>query len=55
MFIHVDNNHIGALKDVLQYAANDVYVIKGDDGKEYFNTMLLTKFVPNYRYRMKEK
>lgn len=26
---------IGTLKDVLQYMANDVYVVKSEDGKEY--------------------
>ncbi|MCG4734858.1 ribosome maturation factor RimM, partial [Casaltella massiliensis] len=31
----VDNKHVGVLDDVLQYAANDVYVIKGEDDKEY--------------------
>ncbi|MDO7204695.1 PRC-barrel domain-containing protein [Paraclostridium bifermentans] len=29
----VDNKHVGVLDDVLQYAANDVYVIKGEDNK----------------------
>ena len=27
--------HFGTIKDVLQTGANDVYVITGDDGKEY--------------------
>ncbi|MEG2984931.1 MAG: ribosome maturation factor RimM, partial [Peptostreptococcaceae bacterium] len=31
----VDNKHVGVLEDVLQYSANDVYVIKGEDDKEY--------------------
>ena len=41
----LDNNHIGTLKDVLQYAANDVYVIKSNDGKEFL-IPAITKFVP---------
>ena len=41
----LDNNHIGILKDVLQYAANDVYVIKSNDGKEFL-IPAITKFVP---------
>lgn len=36
--------HVGVLKDVLQYSANDVYVIQGD-GKEYLIPSIL-KFVP---------
>ena len=30
-----DGKHIGKLADVLQYTANDVYVVKSDEGKEY--------------------
>lgn len=31
----VQGEHIGKLVDVLQYTANDVYVVKSDEGKEY--------------------
>lgn len=31
----VDGNFLGSLVEVLQYSANDVYVIKSDEGKEY--------------------
>ena len=41
----LDNNHIGTLKDVLQYAANDVYVVKSNDGKEFL-IPAITRFVP---------
>jgi 16S rRNA processing protein RimM len=41
----VDNKHIGVLDDVLQYSANDVYVIKGEDNKEYLIPAVM-KFVP---------
>ena len=41
----VDNKHVGVLDDVLQYAANDVYVIKGEDDKEYLIPAVM-KFVP---------
>lgn len=41
----VDGEHIGVLKEVLQYAANDVYVIKGEDNKEYLIPAMM-KFVP---------
>lgn len=41
----VDNKHIGVLDDVLQYPANDVYVIKGEDDKEYLIPAVM-KFVP---------
>ena len=30
-----EGSHFGTIKDVLQTGANDVYVIEGDDGKEY--------------------
>ena len=33
--LDVAGNHIGKIKDVLQGVANDVYIIKGDDDKEY--------------------
>jgi len=36
--------HVGVLKDVLQYSANDVYVVQGDS-KEYLIPSIL-KFVP---------
>ncbi len=41
----VDGQHIGVLDDVLQYAANDVYVVKGAENKEYMIPAML-KFVP---------
>jgi 16S rRNA processing protein RimM len=41
----VDGQHVGVLDDVLQYAANDVYVIKGAENKEYMIPAML-KFVP---------
>lgn len=41
----VDGEHVGTLKDVLQYAANDVYVIKGSEGKEILIPAVM-KFVP---------
>ena len=41
----LDNTHIGTLKDVLQYAANDVYVINTNEGKEIL-IPAITKFVP---------
>ena len=28
-------SHFGKVRDIMQTAANDVYVIDGDDGKEY--------------------
>ena len=31
----VAGDKVGVLKDVLQYSANDVYVVKGDNDKEY--------------------
>ena len=48
----VDNKHVGVLKDVLQYAANDVYVIKGKEDKEYLIPAVM-KFVPEIN--MEEK
>ena len=48
----VDNKHVGVLKDVLQYAANDVYVIKGEEDKEYLIPAVM-KFVPEIK--MEEK
>ncbi|GAA0708432.1 ribosome maturation factor RimM [Paraclostridium ghonii] len=41
----VDNDHVGVLEDVLQYAANDVYVVKGENNKEYLIPAVM-KFVP---------
>ena len=41
----VDGEHVGTLKDVLQYAANDVYVVKGNSGQEYLIPAIM-KFVP---------
>ena len=40
----VDGEKVGVLKEVLQYAANDVYVVKGEE-KEYL-IPAITKFVP---------
>ena len=39
----VDGEKVGVLKDVLQYAANDVYIIKGEE-KEYLIPAIM-KFV----------
>jgi 16S rRNA processing protein RimM len=41
----IDNKHVGTLKDVLQYSANDVYVIEGEENKEYLIPAVM-KFVP---------
>ena len=41
----IDGEHIGVLAEVLQYAANDVYVIKGAEDKEYLIPAIM-KFVP---------
>ena len=41
----IDGEHIGVLTEVLQYAANDVYVIKGAEDKEYLIPAIM-KFVP---------
>ena len=40
----LDGEKVGVLSDVLQYAANDVYVIKGEE-KEYLIPAIM-KFVP---------
>ena len=48
----VAGEHVGTLKDVLQYAANDVYVIKGEEDKEYLIPAVM-KFVPEIN--MEEK
>nr|WP_270941939.1 ribosome maturation factor RimM [Romboutsia lituseburensis] len=41
----VAGEHVGVLTEVLQYAANDVYVIKGKDNKEIMIPAVM-KFVP---------
>ena len=41
----VAGEKVGTLKDVLQYSANDVYVVKGDNDKEYLIPSTM-KFVP---------
>ncbi len=41
----VNGEYVGTLDDVLQYSANDVYVIKGEDDKEYLIPAVM-KFVP---------
>lgn len=41
----VDGEEVGVLKEVLQYAANDVYVIKGKDDREILVPAVM-KFVP---------
>ena len=41
----VNDEYVGTLDDVLQYSANDVYVIKGEDDKEYLIPAVM-KFVP---------
>ncbi|HBH0823930.1 TPA: 16S rRNA processing protein RimM [Clostridioides difficile] len=41
----VDGKYVGILEDVLQYSANDVYVVKGEEDKE-FMIPAIKKFVP---------
>ena len=41
----VEGKHVGTLKDVLQYSANDVYVTKGLENQEYMIPAMM-KFVP---------
>ena len=41
----VNDEYVGTLDDVLQYSANDVYVIKGEDDKKYLIPAVM-KFVP---------
>ncbi|MGL5329061.1 MAG: ribosome maturation factor RimM [Peptostreptococcaceae bacterium] len=41
----VDKKHVGTLSEVLQYAANDVYVIKGEENQEYLIPATM-QFVP---------
>ncbi|MDR0879845.1 MAG: ribosome maturation factor RimM [Clostridioides sp.] len=40
----IDGKYVGVLKDVLQYSANDVYVI--DDGEKEYMIPAILKFVP---------
>ncbi|MEG0856080.1 MAG: ribosome maturation factor RimM [Terrisporobacter sp.] len=44
---------VGVLKEVLQYSANDVYVVKGNDDKEYLIPSLI-KFVPEINIKEKK-
>ena len=41
----VNDEYVGVLKDVLQYAANDVYVVKNEEDKEFLIPAVM-KFVP---------
>lgn len=41
----VEDEYIGTLKEVLQYSANDVYVVKNEEGKEYLIPAVM-EFVP---------
>lgn len=43
--VTVNGEHVGTLKEVLQYAANDVYVVKGKEEQEYLIPAVM-KFVP---------
>ena len=49
----VAGEKVGTLKDVLQYSANDVYVVKGDNDKEYLIQSTL-KFVPEINIEEKK-
>ena len=49
----VAGDKVGVLKDVLQYSANDVYVVKGDNDKEYLIPSTL-KFVPEINIEEKK-
>ena len=49
----VAGEKVGTLKDVLQYSANDVYVVKGDNDKEYLIPSIL-KFVPEINIEEKK-
>ena len=49
----VDGEKVGVLKDVLQYSANDVYVVKGDNDKEYLIPSTM-KFVPEINIEEKK-
>ena len=50
----VAGEKVGTLKDVLQYSANDVYVVKGDNDKEYLIPSTL-KFVPEINIEEKKR
>lgn len=43
--VDMQEKHIGVLKEVLPYSANDVYVVASDEGKEYMIPGL-KQFVP---------
>ena len=49
----VAGDKVGVLKDVLQYSANDVYVVKGDNDKEYLIPSTL-KVVPEINIEEKK-
>ena len=49
----VAGEKVGTLKDVLQYSGNDVYVVKGDNDKEYLIPSTL-KFVPEINIEEKK-
>ncbi len=49
----VSGEKVGVLKDVLQYSANDVYVVKGDNDKEYLIPSTM-KFVPEINIEEKK-
>ena len=49
----VAGEKVGTLKVVLQYSANDVYVVKGDNDKEYLIPSTL-KFVPEINIEEKK-
>ena len=49
----VAGEKVGTLKDVLQYSANDVYVVKWDNDKEYLIPSTL-KFVPEINIEEKK-
>ncbi|HBI91669.1 MAG TPA: 16S rRNA processing protein RimM [Terrisporobacter glycolicus] len=49
----VGGDKVGILKDILQYSANDVYVVKGDNDKEYLIPSTL-KFVPEINIEEKK-
>ena len=53
MYLQLQETKLGIIKDVLQYSANDVYVVKGDNDKEYLIPSTM-KFVPEINYRRKE-
>ena len=51
--VTVDGDKVGTLKDVLQYSANDVYVVKSEEGKEYLIPATM-KFVPEIDIKSKK-